>query len=233
MWVAVAIGAGSLVSAGAQYFSSKAASEAQSDAASAAMAEQQRRYQEAQQMLGPYMEAGKAALGQQQALSGAAGPDAQKAAIAQIQNSPAFQAMQQQGERGILQNASATGGLRGGNVQAALAQFRPQLLSQAINQQYAQLGGLASMGYNAAAGLGQGAMGTGQQIGNYLTQQGQAQAGADLGLGQSIANLGAGLGGAVGQGLMYNQLMGQQATNYAQNSGAAGVGKMNLNLKAF
>ncbi|WP_449405980.1 hypothetical protein [Massilia phosphatilytica] len=36
---------------------------------------------------------------------------------------PRFQALQQQGNDAILANASATGGLRGGNVQGALGQF--------------------------------------------------------------------------------------------------------------
>ena len=206
--VATAIGASAIISAGATYFSGKAASEAQSDAANAARAEQEKQYASMQQMLGPYMEAGKAALGQQQALSGASGPEAQRAAIDSIQNSPQFAAMTAQGERGILQNASATGGLRGGNTQAALAQYRPQMLNQAINQQMSQLGGIAGMGYNAAGQLGQAGFGGLQ----YITEAGQAQAGGALATGQAIANLGSGLGGAVGQGVMYHNMMNQQVT---------------------
>ena len=57
--------------------------------------------------------------------------------------------MVQQGQDAILQNASAIGGLRGGNTQAALAQFRPALLSQLIAEQYNRLGGLSSLGQNA------------------------------------------------------------------------------------
>jgi hypothetical protein len=62
------------------------------------------------------------------------------------------------------QTPRATGGLRGGNVQAALGQFQPQLLAQLIDQQYSRLGGLTSIGQNAAAGVGNAGMSTGNSI---------------------------------------------------------------------
>jgi hypothetical protein len=71
--------------------------------------------------------------------------------------------------------------LRGGNVQGALAQFRPALLSSLINQQYERLGGLSSIGQNAAAGVGNAGMSTGTNIATLLGRQGQAQAGGILG----------------------------------------------------
>lgn len=132
-------------------------------------------------LLNPYVEAGEGALQAQQALTGALGPEAQAAAYQQIQNSPGFQSALQQGETSILQNASATGGLRGGNVQGALAQYSPQLLSQAIDQRYSQLGGLTNLGQASAAGVGAGAMGMGQSMGNQMAQMGQAQASNILG----------------------------------------------------
>ena len=127
-----------------------------------------------QQYLDPYAQAGEGALGQMQALSGAMGPEAQQAAYDAIQGSAGFQSALQQGERGILQNAAATGGVRGGNTQGALAQYSPALLSQAIDQRYSQLGGIANMGANAAGNLASG-------VGSALGQAGQAQAAATLG----------------------------------------------------
>ena len=108
-------------------------------------------------------------------------PEAQQQAIAALQGSPQFQALAQQGEEAILQRASATGGLRGGNVQAALAQFRPALLSGLIEQQYNRLGGLTNIGQASAAR--QAALGqqTGANISTLLGQQGQATAGGILG----------------------------------------------------
>jgi hypothetical protein len=120
------------------------------------------------------------------------GPQAQQQAISALQASPQFQALQQQGENAILQNASATGGLRGGNVQAALAQFRPQILSSLIDQQYSRLGGLSSMGQltnqniasmGQASGARQAAAGqqTAANISNLMGTQGAAQSGGILG----------------------------------------------------
>jgi hypothetical protein len=134
-----------------------------------------------QQLLQPYTQAGAGAITQQQALLGMGTPEAQQQAITALEGSPQFQALAQQGEEAILSRASATGGLRGGNVQAALAQFRPALLSQLINQQYERLGGLASGGGTQAARLGQFTQQTGANISNLITGKGAAQAGGILG----------------------------------------------------
>jgi hypothetical protein len=158
-----------------------AASQAQQQAAQGGIDEQRRQFDAIQKLLQPYSEAGTGALAQQQALLGMGTPEAQQQAINALQSGPQFQALQQQGENAILQNASATGGLRGGNVQGALAQFRPALLSSLINQQYERLGGLSALGQNAAAGVGNAGMSTGSNIATLLGRQGQAQAGGILG----------------------------------------------------
>lgn len=157
------------------------ASQAQQQAAQGGIDEQRRQFDAIQKLLQPYSEAGAGALAQQQALLGMGAPGAQQQAITALQGSPQFQALQQQGENAILQNASATGGLRGGNVQGALAQFRPALLSSLIDQQYSRLGGLTAIGQNAAAGVGNAGMSTGTNIATLLGRQGQAQAGGILG----------------------------------------------------
>jgi hypothetical protein len=145
--------------------------------------EQRRQFDALQQALAPYANAGTGALTAQQNLLGLNGAGAQQTAIGGIQSSPQFQALQQQGTNAILANASATGGLRGGNTQAALAQFSPQLLSQLIQQQYSNLGGLTSVGQNAAAGVGNAGMQTGSNIANLLQQQGAATAGGQIAAG--------------------------------------------------
>ncbi|MGD8785782.1 MAG: hypothetical protein PVJ60_00025 [Phycisphaerales bacterium] len=81
--------------------------------------------------------------------AGMTGEQAQATAIDRIANSPILQELTRQGEEAILQNASATGGLRGGNVQGVLARYRPQMLQQEIDKQYARLGGLSGMGQSA------------------------------------------------------------------------------------
>lgn len=137
-------------------------------------------------------------LDAQRNLLGLNGNAAQASAIQALQGSPQFTSMLQQGENSILQNASATGGLRGGNTQAALAQFSPALLAQTINDQYARLGGLTSLGQNAAAMQGNAGMQTGNNIANLLAQSGSAQAGNALAQGRAQAGMWNSLAGGIG-----------------------------------
>ena len=183
---------GSLIGSSKASSASKAASAALSASAEAGIAEQQRQFDAIRELLKPYSEAGTGALQQQQNILGLGAPGTQEAAYRGFEQSPGFQAMARQGEAGILQSASATGGLRGGNVQGALAQFRPALLNQFISQQYDRLGGLTSIGQNAAAGVGNAGMQTGTNVANLLQQQGAAQAGGILGqanASQQMANI--------------------------------------------
>ena len=158
--------AGSLLSSGAQGSAAQNASQIQQGAAAAGQAQLQ-----------PYATAGVGALTAQQDLAGLNGPEAQARAIAALQASPQFTSQQQLGENRILANASATGGLRGGNTQAALAQFSPALLAQVINEQYSRLGGLTNTGLSAAGG-----------VSNLIQQGGAAQAGGALARGNQNAS---------------------------------------------
>ena len=116
----------------------------------------------------------------------------------------------------MLARASATGGLRGGNIQAALAQFRPQMLQSAIEQTYGRLGKLAGAGLGltqnlisggqaAAGGVGSAGGAMASNVGNLLAQQGAAQAGGILGQAApwaQLAGMPAQIGGYVlGRGL--------------------------------
>lgn len=156
------------------------AGETQAAAAQAGIEEQRRQFDALVELMSPYVQAGTGAMQQQQALIGLQGPEAQQQAISGFEQSPLFQSLQQQGESAILQSASATGGLRGGNVQAALSQYRPQLLNQLIEQQYGRLGGLATMGQASAAGQASGGMQSASNVGNLLANQAQAIAGGQM-----------------------------------------------------
>jgi hypothetical protein len=194
---------GSLLSAGMQASAANRAADIQSDSAQAGIDEQRRQFDEISKLLAPFVTGGTSAFTQQMALAGAGGADAQSAAIQAIEQGPEFAALSRQGENAILQNASATGGLRGGNVQGTLAQFRPQILSSLIEQQYGRLGGLAAAGQNAAAGVGTAGMQTGQNVSNLLQQQGAASAKSILASGQAFGNFIGSTGLALGRGLAY------------------------------
>ena len=185
----------------------KSAGAAQERAAMLGVEEQRAAREETRRLLQPYVSAGDPAL---QALMGALGlrgPEEQAAFVSQQEQSPIFQALARQGEEAMLQQASATGGLRGGNLQGALAQFRPALLNQFLEQQYSRLGGLTTLGQQSAAGVGSAGMQSATNIGNLLGQAGQAQAGAALGSAQAwgqglsgLAQIGGILAGRSGSG---------------------------------
>ena len=162
------------------------------------VAEQRRQFDKLVELMSPYVSAGTSALAQQQALLGLGGEQAQQQAIGAIERSPFFASMAQQGENAMLQQASATGGLRGGNVQAALGQFRPQLLNQLVQQQMANLGGLTQIGQASAAGQSTQGMQSAGAIGNLLAQQGAAIAGGQLAQGQQMQNTLKTIGGLAG-----------------------------------
>lgn len=215
--------AGGLISSNAQKKAASTAAAAQTQASEAGIQEQRRQFDEVTALLQPYVAAGESALtglapyaevgpealAQQRALAGLAGPEEQQAAIAAIEAGPQYQALVRQGEEAILQRAAATGGLRGGTTQAALAEFRPQILSDLINQQYSRLGGLTALGQTTtqnifgagqAAAARQAAAGqtSAANISNLLQQQGAASAGAALARGQATANLFGDITGTIG-----------------------------------
>lgn len=112
--------------------------------------------------------------------------------------SPLYQAIlgtQEAGEEAILRQASATGGLRSGNVQDALAENAQQLENQALLQAYNQrmrgLEGIAQLPSNAT------------QIANLTAGIGQTQAQGTIGAAQSSL---------MAQNQLVNQLMGAGQT---------------------
>jgi hypothetical protein len=237
-----AAGVGSAISGSKASSAAKSAAATQAASQSEAINEQRRQFDTIRELLSPYIEAGKpdltqpyigagpGALQAMQGLAGLRGAGEQQAAINQIQQSAQFQELARQGEQGILQNAAATGGLRGGNVQAALSQFRPALLNQLIESQYGKLAGLTTLGSTSAENLlrlGQasatGTAAAGQQsaqnIGNLMVGQGQARAGGITGAANAFAQGIGGATGAIGSGVQNYMLM--QAL---QGSGGFGGG---------
>ena len=154
--------------------------------------------------LDPYNQMGQQALQQQAALSGAAGADAQQAAINQFIESPGQKWLRDRQEQALLRNAAAIGGLGGGTVRTALQDQAYGIAAQQQQQQIQNLAQLAGQGQQAAgqqAGIAQqGGVSGGNLIGNLAGQaaglrgtgaqiQGQlATAGINAGTQASIAN---------------------------------------------
>lgn len=112
----------------------------------------------------------------------------QQGAIDALKASPLYQSLYRNGEEAILSNAAATGGLRGGNTQGALYNLGADTLSNVIQNQLANLGGIANMGMGSAGQLGQFGASAASNIGNASMAQGQARSDASMLRGALSAN---------------------------------------------
>lgn len=164
---------------------SQTASATQAAASQAAIDQQNKMFEALQTSLAPYVSAGTTALSSQQDLLGLNGNDAQASAISSIQNGSNYQTLNQAGQNSVLQNAAATGGIRGGNTQSSLANYSTNLLNSLVQQQYSNLSGITSLGQSSAAGVGNAGLSNASSVSNLLTQQGAATAGGQLAAGQT------------------------------------------------
>lgn len=224
-WAAAAAIGGAVIGGAATSKAAKTAANAQTKSAAMGTAENRRQFDRVQSLLSPYVNAGRGGLMRYEQLSGIDGNAAQRNAIGSIQRSAEFNSLTQQGEDAILQNASATGGLRGGNTQRGLAEFRSNLLTSLIERQLGRFGGIAQMGQNSAAGVGSAAMSMGQANAGLMQQAGAAQAGAAVAGGNAIA----GAAGSIG-GILASRI--QQSATQAAPAGDA-HGYMNTSNGGF
>ena len=112
----------------------------------------------------PYQEFGKTGLERYSDLAGFNGAEAQSSEIDMLRSSPLYKTLYDSGEEAVLSNASATGGLRGGNTNRSLYELGENTLSSVIAQ---QLGN-----YGSAIGVGSGATGAVSAFGaNSVAQQ--------------------------------------------------------------
>lgn len=165
------------------------ASGAQVQTAQMGIDEQKRQFDAIRKLMAPFVNSGVRANNQVGNLAGVNGPDLQRRMIGQIASGPEMTALTQQGENSILANGSATGGLRGGNVQGALAQFRPAQLAALIQQRFGQLSGIAGAGQGAATGVGAAGQNMATNVAGLYGDQGAARAGGALAIGQNTQNL--------------------------------------------
>lgn len=182
--------------------------------------------------LSPFTQPGQQAAQQQAALSGALGPEAQATAFQQFQDSPGQAFLRDRGERAVLRNAAAIGGLGGGNVRRELVEFGQGLAAQDFQNQFDRLGQVAGRGLQSGlAGAGfESSLGAAESripldVGSLL-YGGRIRAGENLssnigGTSSALANLinqqGAGLADIYGTGVNnVNTLIQRAATGDQQ-----------------
>jgi len=213
------------------------AAQIQANAAEYAANLQNQQFQQTQQNIAPWLQAGQLSLGQ---LSSGLQPGGQfvtpysgtftPPTLADVQNEPGYQFTQQQGEQGIERGQAASGGaFTGGTLksldafntgladttynnayQRALQTFQTQFNTYNTNQSnaYNRLAGVSGTGQTSAVQLGQLGQQAAAQQGNDLTSAAAAQA---AGVAGSAIATNSGIGGvanAFGNYLTLQQLAG-------------------------
>lgn len=175
------------------------ASDASAEASREAIKLQKESFNYIKNLIAPYEQGGQKSFNATLDLLGL-GTGSQEEAINALTEQPYFQGLVKQGEQALLQNASATGGLRGGNTQAALAQFRPSMIQQLVQQQLGNLGGITATGMQGVSALSGASQNAANTMSNIAMQNGQTQASiaasqpSFLGQALGIAGVAGGLG---------------------------------------
>ncbi|WP_394659890.1 hypothetical protein [uncultured Novosphingobium sp.] len=206
---------GGLFGGGAQKKAANQAMQAQTAALNRAIDIGNQQFQQTRSDYMPYTQAGTAAIGDLSALLGLgglselgatqAGRDRQAEAIAQLPQGPLYQSLYRNGEEALLQNAAATGGIRGGNTQRGLADFGSDVLANVYQNQLSNLSGVAGLGLGATGSVASFGANNANNAAGLTTQIGQAQANNYLARGrinaQGWQNAGSFLDSAISAGL--------------------------------
>lgn len=231
-WVAAAIIGGSVVSGYMGSEASQGAADTQAQSAREATAAQQAMFNQTQQNVAPWLQAGQGALSQ--LVSGTQPGGALMPTqytpftMDQFRSSPGYQFQMQQGQNALTNAASLSGGMNSNNLKGLLGysqglagqDFQTQLNNymqqfqlgnQGRQQEFANLSTLSQGGLGAGLQQGQIGANVGQSIGGNIIGAGNARAAGQIG---SANALGQGISGA------YNQYLQQQfmnPSNQAQN----------------
>jgi len=205
MVAAAVIGAAVVGAAGSMAAGSMAAS-ATTSASNAAISEQQQALNQQAELSKPYRDVGTGAISQYENLLGT-GPNSNSATISEaLRNTPGYQFTQAEGEKGILNAASAAGGVSG-NTLTALDRYNTGLADNTYQQALGNSLNAVQLGQSAAAGQA-------ANIGNAANNISSTM----IGQGTNIANIDIGTAAGI------SKAIGGGAQNYAEYSALQALG---------
>lgn len=195
--VAVAVVGNAVIGAGASIYSSNQAASAQKSAANQANQTQQSEFNTVQNQLAPYTSLGNSNVDKLNNMTNTGfnfNPD-----MATLQNTPGYQFNLYQGENAVQNSMAAKGLANSGNALRGSADYASGLAANTFQQQYGNalssyqtnLAGLqtnVNIGENAAAGVGNAALSTGNQISANQVGVGNAQAAAYTQQGNAVSS---------------------------------------------
>ena len=172
-WLAVA---GTVLSSVLNLFGANKEAQAQTDAEN----QQMQQFQQTQQNLAPYRQAGTEALANLRDLQN--NPES-------ITSDPSYQFRLAQGTDAINASAAARGGYFSGATGQALQNYGQGFASEELGNEFSRLSGLASMGQQAAGTTGQFGAQAVSNAGQYGVGAVQAQNQGWAGVGQNVGTL--------------------------------------------
>lgn len=207
------IGAGGSIFSGIMGSSAaKTAAQQQADSAQQALDFQKQIWQTEQQNQAPFLQAGQTSIGMlmQGLQNGTFGPGSNPSfsapTLEEARSTPGYQFTAQQGSKGILQGAAAAGGAISGGTLKALDQYNTGLADTTYNdvfnrslatystglqkqaQEYQQLYNPAALGEGSVQALNNSGTATANNVGNLMTQIGNAQASGTVGSANAISS---------------------------------------------
>lgn len=134
---------------------SRRAEEARIEATNRGIAEDARQFDLTRADFASEQQLGEDSISAYRGLVGLDGAESQQSQIELLRQTPLYQSIYQNGQDTLLANASATGGLRGGNFQDSLARFGGDTLSDVIQNQLAAYSGGIGVGIGSDQAIGQ------------------------------------------------------------------------------
>jgi hypothetical protein len=216
--VAAAVIGGAVIGAAGSAVAGGEAASATTSAANTAAGVQEQALQQQAQLAAPYTGLGTAAMSNYERLLGiGGGANSNPASIEKaLASTPGYQFTQQQGETGILNAASAAGGVSG-NTLTALDQYNTGLADQTYQQALNNAFAPVQLGQAAAAGQASNIQTGASNLGNIAIGQGQNLANIDIGTAAGISNA---IGNASNQ-YVENQTIGSLLNAGNQGGGGA------------
>jgi len=181
-------------------------------------------YGNARDEYNPWKESGTKANNIIADLSGANGPEAQKAAYASFQTSPDYQVRVDAANQALQRSAMAGGNLFSGNFAHAMQRQNQDMASSEYGNYYARLMGLSDRGLNAAGRVSDLYASEGNALASLYGNRGLRLADLSTGEGNASANLYAQLGSNVA-GLQTD--LGNARSTAIQNRATLAVNKGN------
>lgn len=134
---------------------SRRAEEARIEAVNRGITEDARQFDLTRADFASEQQLGEDSISAYRGLVGLDGAESQQSQIELLRQTPLYQSIYQNGQDTLLANASATGGLRGGNFQDSLARFGGDTLSDVIQNQLAAYSGGIGVGIGSDQAIGQ------------------------------------------------------------------------------